>query len=186
MIDRLVMYIWHNLTLKRQIYIPLKISCYHILKLFKSQSEISFNKPNHLTPSAFLSTVYVWSTFLLACCQCFEAHCHSPHFSRQVPLAAVTGETGGGVASPQKSSELNKPPGKHKNCISFTVCLGAAPKELLLLLKKRRGSCCTMPLWQCANLLFQHLDLTIFYPSSSITGPVQTSSLSALLLICLL
>lgn len=48
------------------------------------------------------------------------------------PSVAVTGETGGGVASPQKSSELNKPPSKHKDFISFSVCLQAAPKEVLL------------------------------------------------------
>lgn len=48
----------------------------------------------------------------------------------QCPSSAVTGETGCSLASPQKSGELNKPPGKHK--ISFTLCSWATPKEVLL------------------------------------------------------
>lgn len=48
----------------------------------------------------------------------------------QCPSRAVTGETGCSLASPQKSGELNKPPGKHK--ISFTLCSWATPKEVLL------------------------------------------------------
>lgn len=86
------------------------------------------------------------------------------------PSSAVTGETGGGVASPQKSSELNKPPSTHKDFISFSVCLRAAPKDVLLPhTKKRRGSRYTKLLWQRANLPFQLLDLTIFYSFSSIS-----------------
>lgn len=109
------------------------------------------------------------------------------------PSGAVTGETGGGVASPQKSSALNKPPSTHKDFISFSVCLRAALKEVLLPhTKKRRGSRYTKLLWQqSANLPLPLLDLTIFYSLSSITlpsvpfvvQPVQTSSRSALLLI---
>lgn len=111
------------------------------------------------------------------------------------PSGAVTGETGGGVASPQKSSELNKPPSTHKDFISFSVCLRPAPKELLLPHKKRGGSRNTKLLWQCANLPFQLLNLTIFFfilsplslSSHSLTSfllvvqPVQTSSCCALL-----
>lgn len=107
------------------------------------------------------------------------------------PSGAVTGETGGGVASPQKSSELNKPPST-QDFISFSVCLRAAPKEVLPPhTKKRRGSRYTKLLWQRANLPFQLLDLTIFYSFSSISlssflvivQPVQTSLCSVLLLI---
>lgn len=79
----------------------------------------------------------------------------------QCPSSAVTGETGCSLASPQKSGELNKPPGKHK--ISFTLCSWATPKEVLLPPpQKRTGSCFTKPLWLPANLPFQLLDLTIF------------------------
>lgn len=89
------------------------------------------------------------------------------------PSGAVTGETGGGVASPQKSSALNKPPSTHKYFISFSVCLWAALKEVLLpRTKKRRGSRYTKLLWQqSANLPLPLLDLTIFYSLSSITLP---------------
>lgn len=48
------------------------------------------------------------------------------------PSDEVTGETDGGVASPQKSSELNNPPRKHKDFISFSPRSRAAPKEVLL------------------------------------------------------
>lgn len=85
------------------------------------------------------------------------------------PSSAVTGETGGSVASPQKSSELNKPPNKHTDFISFSVCLRAAPKEVPLPHRKRRGSRYTKLLWQCANLPFQLLDSTIFCSCSCIT-----------------
>ena len=54
------------------------------------------------------------------------------------PSSAVTGETSGGVASPQKSSDLNKPPSEHKDFISFSVRLQAAPKEVLLPHKKKK------------------------------------------------
>lgn len=48
--------------------------------------------------------------------------------------------------------------------------LRVAPKEVPLEHpKKRRGSRFTKLLWQCANLPFQLLDLTIFYSFSSIT-----------------
>lgn len=53
------------------------------------------------------------------------------------PNSAVTGETGGGVASPQKSSERNKP-SKHNDFISFNVRLWAAPKEVLLPTPKKK------------------------------------------------
>lgn len=53
-----------------------------------------------------------------------------PPLVQQCPSSAVTGETGCSLASPQKSGELNKPPGKHK--ISFTLCSWATPKEVLL------------------------------------------------------
>lgn len=45
------------------------------------------------------------------------ACCHPPHWAGP-SKHGVTGETGGGVASPQKSRELNKPPSAHTG-ISF-------------------------------------------------------------------
>lgn len=54
----------------------------------------------------------------LACCQRRVARCHPPHRS-------VTGETGGGVASPQKCSGLNE----HKGLISFSVRSSKSPEK---------------------------------------------------------
>lgn len=111
------------------------------------------------------------------------------------PNSAVTGETGGGVASPQKSSELNKPPGEHSDFISFTVRLWQLQKKFFFQHPKRGGSRFTKLLWQCANLPFQLLYRAVFISSSpslsshSLTSflvavrPVQTSSHSALLVI---
>lgn len=48
------------------------------------------------------------------------------------PSAAVTGETGGGVASPQKSGELNKPPLQHTRILFHSVCAhGQLQKKFL-------------------------------------------------------
>ena len=79
------------------------------------------------------------------------------------PSGAVTGETGGGVASPQKSSELNKPPSIHQILIHSVCAYRQLQKKFFFQAKKRRGSCLTKLLWQCANLPFGLLDSTIFY-----------------------
>lgn len=107
------------------------------------------------------------------------------------PLGTVTGETAGSVASPQKSSELNKPP------ISFhSVCVltGSSKRSSSSIVQKRRGSCFTKLFWQCANLPFQLLDWTVFISSppslssfshqlSCCVQPLQMSSCCALLVI---
>lgn len=86
----------------------------------------------------------------------------------------VTGATGHGVASPQKSSALNKSP-NIAGGFHFIQRLRAALKEVLLPHKKeknRKGSGDTMVLWQCANLPLLLLDLAVFFtpsPPSSIS-----------------
>lgn len=94
------------------------------------------------------------------------------------PLAGaslVTGATGHGVASPQKSSALNKSP-NIAGGFHFIQRLRAALKEVLLPHKKgkknRKGSGDTMVLWQRANLPLLLLDLAVFFipsPPSSIS-----------------
>lgn len=114
------------------------------------------------------------------------------------PSIAVTGETGVGVASPQKSSELNKPPSTHKDFISFSVCLWAAPKEVPLPHTKKEEEVVTQSCSGSVQIfLSSSLTWLVFFipspPSLSsyslvsfvvVVQPVQTSSRSALLLIC--
>ena len=85
------------------------------------------------------------------------------------PSGAVTGGTGGGVASPQKSSGLSKHPRIHRDfLLSFSACSWAALEEVFLPCQKRGGSCYTMPPWQCSNLPLLLCDAAIFYSLSSI------------------
>lgn len=92
---------------------------------------------------------------------------------------------------------------RHTQGFYFIQCvlMGSSKRSSSSTHKKRGGSRNTKLHWQCANLPFQLLDLTVFFfyfiipspPSLSsyslvsfvaVVQPVQTSSRSALLLIC--
>lgn len=80
-------------------------------------------------------------------------------------VSLVTWATGHGVASPQKSSALNKSP-NIAGGFRFIQPLQAALKEVLLPHKKeknRKGSGDTMVLRQRANLPLLLLDLAVFF-----------------------
>lgn len=84
------------------------------------------------------------------------------------PSDEVTGETGVGVASPQKSSELNKPPRKHKDFISFSPRSQAAPKEVLLPHTKKEEEVVSQSCSGSAQIfLSRSLTRLFFIPSPS-------------------
>lgn len=94
----------------------------------------------------------------------------------QCPSSAVTGETGCSLASPQKSGELNKPPGKHK--ISFTLCSWATPKEVLLPPSKKEQEVVSQS--RSGSLPAPWLDY-FFIPSPSLLSSHSAASFLVLL-----